>query len=79
MTDTIYYDMPPELSEERFYACAVKDCHNFVFDDDDEAKFWDCAKHGMTMTRLVRQFENGRLVSEFHEPLPDKDQGGRHV
>ena len=32
-----------------------------------EAETMGCAKHGDTWIRVVRQFANGKLVSEFRE------------
>jgi transcription initiation factor IIE alpha subunit len=70
MTDKIYYEMPAELETETYWVCSVQGCASVAF-DEDFAKNMGCARHGR-MVRLVRQFEKGKLISEFREKLEDQ-------
>jgi hypothetical protein len=64
----LVYHAEPELELETHYACGVEGCSSICF-DRDFADGMGCAIHGVTMVRVVRQFQNGQLVSEFREKL----------
>lgn len=64
----ITYDIPPELDIETIWQCGVDGCNSYCF-DKEVAEIMGCAVHGFKWCRVVRQFENGILVSEFKEKL----------
>ena len=63
------YEVEPEITEEIHYYCSVEGCDSIAF-SEDFALLMGCAKHG-TMLRAVRQFQNGKMISEFKESAYD--------
>lgn len=62
----LVYEVQPELEIETIWVCSIKGCTSCCF-DAEFAERMGCAKHGFTWVREVRQFENGKLISEFRE------------
>lgn len=62
----IYYELEPELETETIYVCSVEGCDSCCF-DKEFADNMGCAKHGTVMLRVVRQYQNGRLISEWRQ------------
>lgn len=63
----LIHEIEPELKEEVYYVCGIEGCYNMVF--DEEARHLICIAHGDTSVKLVRQFQNGNMISEFKEKL----------
>lgn len=62
----IAYEIEAEFETESYWICSVVGCPATCFDADFAEQF-GCARHGSTWLRIVRQFQNGHLVSEFKQ------------
>lgn len=56
------------LTFETFWACPKRSriffkCHAVAF-DEDFARHMGCARHGTQMVKMVRTFQNGKLIKE---------------
>lgn len=57
-----------ELTFEEHWACPKRrykifKCHAVAF-DEDFARYMGCAWHGTQMVKMVRTFQNGKLIKE---------------
>lgn len=68
----IYYDLPPELEEQTLYECGIGGCSACLLFDDGAHEYLPCANHGFTWVKVVRQFENGKMISKFKEKLDEQ-------
>lgn len=65
----LFYHVEPELEEMTTYECGIDDCGSCLIFNDGAHLYLPCAIHGFKWIKVIRQFENGIMISEFKESL----------